>query len=445
MAGKNKQSFSCGKSMLLKAAIAKKDSPALRVAMFCMFFNIAMVVSGIGYVHGYSSFDLFTESLIRSASLNYAGQGLFHNAGLPTISPDWIKTANPAAVISDTEHVYLHYPSVPYLFAGVETMLFGVGDLRYLRVIPVIINTVLLYIFLRGVFSILAYPTQRRWFLVCFAAIPMGWLQLNGFSPNVYAHYVLMALIGVLLPAFREERPVFSNHLGAVAALYGFFAGCFTWDYIFIVVLAPLAVAALYHGERLYGKAPAGAVALRLSVCIATGFMLAQGLHLLQIAIYDHSFHAAVIEMTRAAFYRGLNLTTGFHPMTGVTVSPDSLCSPYCRHIASLGPIAGRFILAVHYLFLWTAVDSEHHVVLFAPVAAYLIMATAFVVAMGNKILIRRFLALALTSTGVCLLWLLLMPNHGASHTAILPHNFYIIYILISLFIIENFAKGYRS
>jgi hypothetical protein len=64
---------------------------------------------------------------------------------------------------------------------------------------------------------------------------------------------------------------------------------------------------------------------------------------------------------------------------------------------------------------------------------------------MGNKILIRRFLALALTSTGVCLLWLLLMPNHGASHTAILPHNFYIIYILISLFIIENFAKGYRS
>jgi hypothetical protein len=47
---------------------------------------------------------------------------------------------------------------------------------------------------------------------------------------------------------------------------------------------------------------------------------------------------------------------------------------------------------------------------------------------------------LVFVSLTACLLWLLLMPGHGAAHTAILPRHFYLMYILLVLFMIGNFT-----
>ncbi len=299
------------------------------------------------------------------------------------------------------------------------------------------VNSFLLFVFFTGVFSVLARPAQWRWFLVLFAVIPMGWAEMNGFSPNIYAHYVLMALAGLLLAAFQTEQKNPDGNLYADAAVCGFLGGCFTWDYIFVMILAPLAVASLFHGADVFRKGPLRVLTLQLCVCVAAGFIVAQGIHLLQVAAYYGSLHDAVTELWNVARYRATDDASQYHFLTGLTARRP--CD-YCDFIAGLGPLKGRAVLAFDYLLAFTAMDFGGHAVLVAPVAVWLVAAALFVCVRGDKKTKGRFFVMAGVAMAACLLWPLLMMNHGFEHTRLLARHFYFVYILLALFVIVNFA-----
>ncbi len=388
---------------------------------------------------GYSRFDGFTESLVMDSAVGYSRRGFSHDAALPVVSDRWIKAAFPRAAAQDTEHVYLHSPCMAYWLGGLGVLLFGPGDVRWQRVIPMAVNALLLLAFLQGVFSVLTDQRRQLWFIVFFTAVPMGWATLGEFSPNAYAHYVLLALVGILLPVFCPERPALSLRHCVAAGFYGLLAGFFTWDYFFVMALAPLAVACLYHGEWLLKDHALRAAALRLSVFVIAGFVFAQGVHLLQVVIYYGSLGDAVSELGDVGYYRATGDASRYHFLTGLTAIRP--CS-YCDYIFRLGPLWGRLTLAWHYLISLTASDFGREPVLVLPVLAYVIAAAMYVGVRGDRIMLFRFLGLALVSMTACLLWPMIMENHGVEHTRLIARHFYLVYILLVLFTTECFSDS---
>jgi len=391
---------------------------------------------------GYSRFDEFTESLIHDSAIGYVSHGFVHDAGLPVISDQWIKANFPHGRIADTEHIYLHSPCLPYWLAGLGVRLFGASDVRWLRVIPVAINSLLLFVFFQGVFSVLTDRRRQLWFIICFTAIPMGWVMLSDFSPNAYAHYILLALVGVLLPLFHAGQPASSRSHFAVAGFYGFLAACFTWDYFFVMLMAPLAVACLYHGERILRDNELQRLAFNLSAFVAAGFALAQSLHLLEVTAYYGSISHAVTELANVGRYRATGNAAGYHFLTGLTVNKP--CS-YCNYILKLGPLSGRLVLAWHYLISLTASDFGGQPVLVLPVVAYLIAGAVLAGVCSDRNILYRFLALALVSMVACFLWPMIMEDHGVAHTRLIARHFYVVYILLALLVIDGISGHLKA
>lgn len=408
----------------------------LALLLTCLYFfaNSYITIN----TPGYSRFDGFTESLIHDSASAYAQNGFLRVAALPVISDEWVRKNLPRARIDGTEHVYLHSPCLAYWLGGIGAKLFGTGDVRGLRVIAMAVNALLLFVFFSGVLSVLKDRWRRLLFIVCFTAIPMGWAMLSDFSPNAYAHYVLLALVGVLLPAFSTATRALSRRHYAAAGFYGLLAGFFTWDYFFVMLLTPLAAACLYHGERILKDKDLRTAALVLAAFVAAGSAFAQGIHLLQVVVYYGSLGDAVTELWSVAGYRATGDASEYHFLTGVTA--NKACS-YCDYMLGLGPLWGRLVLAYHYLISLTAHDFGGQQVLIAPVVAYLVAGAAVACSRRDRIIIYRFLALALISTTACLLWPMIMEDHGVAHTRLIARHFYLVYILLALFVIDCFVR----
>lgn len=382
--------------------------------------------------------DTYTESLAEETAENYRRHGLLHHAGLPEVSDEWIKNGFPnTAASSGVDHLYLHYPSVPYLLAGVGAILFGTDKTLDLRAIPLMINAVLLFLFLNGIFSVLE-GSRRKIFVICFAAIPMGWAQMYGFANVNYGHYVLLALIGVMLPLLRDIQPRLSSRHYVAAAVFGFLQGCFTFEYLFVMAAVPVAIACLYHGGAVFKERRLCKTVLWLSADIAVGFCVAQFVHLLQIAVYYGSLLSALKEMWSVCQMRVGGDGSNYHFLTGLSYEKCADC--YSTYIAGLGPIVGRLKLLFDYLLSYTAYDSIGRPILIAPIGFYVLFAGTIICERGNDAAKGRFFKTAGISVTACLLWPVIMPNHGADHPFLIAQHFFMAYLMLVLIMIETFV-----
>ncbi|MFM7631089.1 MAG: hypothetical protein ACKO43_04675, partial [Alphaproteobacteria bacterium] len=203
--------------------------------------------------------DRYAESFHKESGRTFAQFGLGHNAGLATLSKGWIVENTWEGTQSQIQNskknyfVYTHYPSTTDLLTGVGAIFFGTEKTYPLRIIPMIINSILLWVFLRHALAL--FPQKRL--QICFLAFftlmaPMGWMSLHAFSHHGYALYISLAFIGVMLPVFEPAHPMLTKHAKTLALLFGFLTGLFTFDYFFIALGTPLAVCCLFHGKNAF-------------------------------------------------------------------------------------------------------------------------------------------------------------------------------------------------
>jgi hypothetical protein len=418
------------------------------LATLC-FLTANILLVQIFVKNNYSPFiDPFTEALDYNSAVNHMNLGLFYDAGLPVISNNFLSEAfkTRGVFLSDEKyHPYLHCPEADAFIVSIGVRIFGKQDLRYLRIIPALINSALMCIFFTGTLKVITDFRARCWFFAAFTFVPLGWWALHGMPAHAYAHYIVLALIGLLLPALSEisVRPTRGAYAGACAM--GFFSGLFLFDYAFIIIMAPAAVAALYHGGNFFTQSSLRRSVFLLSIIIGVGFTFAHILHLLQIAAYYGSVQKAFFELAHVAIYRAKGDVSYYQFVSGFT-DDDCFKGTYCATIAKLGPVTGRFKLIFDYFFHFSAVNDVHKPVLVLPSILYIVAAgfyTLLIRGPANNPYepTKRFLTMVSITVIACMLWLVVMTNHASVHIHLLPQHFYFIYILIVLFIAENMNR----
>jgi hypothetical protein len=424
------------------------------LAVCCfMMLNIGMIAL---LPTPYSPFvDPFSESFHADSGKNFVTFGLLHNAGLATISKEWIVGWWGETVIQNPSQeyfVYTHYPSVSDFIAGIGGKIFGVESTRPLRIIPLMLNGVLLFIFLKHVFSLLPQRQQHYLFLLLFLIVPMGWNSMHAFSHHGYALYVSLAFIGVMLPVFQHIQTTLQGSAKRMALLFGFLTGLFTFDYFFIALGTPLAVCLLFHSRESFTNKILKRQWLVLGCLAGVGFALAHAVHFMQVVAYYGSFTMAFQDIFGSALYRLTGNEEYYSFISGVKSGGDCT-SLYCQYINDLGAIKGRFMLLFDYLTLWTSdvVSFEQYLpnrdiapigrsgnYLMLPIVAWGILAMGVTFICKKKFPGHCFghcCLLFLSTLMISSLWVFLIKNHGTVHVHLLPRHYYFCYIMLVLFV----------
>jgi hypothetical protein len=409
----------------------------------------------------YSLFlDPFSESFHADSARSFLKFGLLHNAGLATLSKDWMikYTGRFKEYIIDPSQeyfVYTHYPSTSDLIAGIGAKLFGLENVQNLRILPLIINGLLLFVFFSHALLLFPNKKQQAFFMAMFFVVPIGWNGMHTFTHFSYALYLSLAFIGVMLPVFQSLQPTLKRHAKSMALLFGFLAGLFTFDYFFIVVGIPLAVCLLFHGRETFSNKTLKRQWLILGFLAGVGFAVAHAVHFMQVVAYYGSFTMAFEDIFGAVLYRITGNAEHYTLISGMKKIEDCL-SPYCGYLMDLGPIKGRLMLLFDYLTLWTSFNGfivflgqdlpERYTASLSyriqNISGYLFLPIILWggLAMGaTAIFKKRFLnpcvLLFLSTLAISSLWLFLMKNHGIVHIHVLPRHYYFCFIMMLLFV----------
>ena len=399
----------------------------------------------------------FEEQFHVEAAKTFAQFGLDHNAGLATLSKEWfIETfVYGDKMIENPEQdyfVYTHYPSFTDLLAGIGASVFGTEKVYPLRILTLLINSVLLWVFLRHALALFPQKKVQIGFLVFFTLIaPMGWLSLHAISHHGYALYISLAFIGVMLPVFDTLHPTGTMHSKKLALFFGFLTGLFTFDYFFIALGTPLAVCCLFHGKDAFTQKSLRHLWLILGFWTGVGFTLAHTIHFMQVVAYYGSFTTAFQDIFGSALYRLTGNQENYRFVEGLKELDDCM-SAYCEAIRDLGPIKGRFQSVWDYIVLWTADNPpfSHAEIapgglrtgfyLGIPIVGWGILAMTAVF-FGRKKSFVHCLLLFLSTLILCSLWLFILLDHGIDHIHLLPRHYYFCFILLALFMFRLFSS----
>jgi hypothetical protein len=349
--------------------------------------------------------------------------------------------------------VYTHYPSTSDLIAGIGAKLFGLENVQNLRILPLIINGLLLFVFFSHALLLFPNKKQQAFFMAMFFVVPIGWNGMHTFTHFSYALYLSLAFIGVMLPVFQSLQPTLKRHAKSMALLFGFLAGLFTFDYFFIVVGTPLAVCLLFHGRETFSNKTLKRQWLILGFLAGVGFAVAHALHFLQVVAYYGSFSMAFQDIFGAALYRILGIKENYTFVSGMKPWNDCYIS-YCGYLTDLGPIKGRLMLLFDYLTLWTSSNGfmalwgqdlpERYSIFYRNenISDYLVIPIILwgLLALGmtafyKKQWVKHCILLFLSTLIISSLWLFLVKNQGIIHPHLFPRHYYFCFIMLLLFV----------
>jgi hypothetical protein len=189
--------------------------------------------------------------------------------------------------------VYTHYPPGPEYLTYVAAKLLGSEPVSRLRLLPIAIGWAAM------IFAGLA--VRRR-----FGPLA-GWLVMAALAitPAVNDVYVGLHSQGYALALMLCELGI-AIGIGAASlpfAVLGFLQGWLSFDYVFLICLAPLLIeTAMPHIDTLYQSR--WRLAWRRTALTAAGFTFAHILHFAQVWAFWGNFSVAFNDIVAAASYR---------------------------------------------------------------------------------------------------------------------------------------------
>ena len=191
------------------------------------------------------------------------------------------------------EGVYTHYPPGPEYLAYVAAKLFGPSPVSRMRIVPLVFSWTAVLFF--GLTLRQRFGALTGWLLMAAClTMPMFHDAETFLHAAGYAFALLLVEIALCLRPGRQLLPL---------ALIGFVQGWMTFDYVFLVVLAPAAIALALPRMNL-GETLDLRLAARRCLASAAGFTLAHLMHFAEVAAYFGSLPAALHDLAGAAALR---------------------------------------------------------------------------------------------------------------------------------------------
>ena len=376
--------------------------------------------------------DAYCEAEVLRAAEGYATLGFTSNWGLPDncfgnqfpqegskrlfhpSNRKWHQTWEQGTLsgrsdkhaISVDHFVYTHLPQGPYWVAGVLTAALGPGRVGEYRAAPVAASLAGLLVLTRGAAAAVG-PVRAALLVLAAVAVPMYRTMMHGLAFQPYSHALLLAEIGLFLPALRTGT--LTQPAAAGLAVVGFLAGWQCFEYSFVTAFTPAALWLVRVGG---GPRPGWRAVAAACVAAGGGFTAAHTLHFAEVAGYLGGVGAAVTDFTTAAKYRG-----------GAMLY-DSGAD---RH--DLSTVVGR------YLFVYTGNPGQLGVpVAWVALAGTVVLAGLAVAGRGPDVLA---VAAPAAAVGVALIWVLVMTQYSAQHNHYIPRLFFLPYFVTVLAVVE--------
>ena len=405
--------------------------------LLCSFGALSAAWQVRNWGDALSPVDAYSEANAIREVRNFLDTGITANDGLgnvlrPGLYPDQGFAGDPAgrAAYLTPSGVYTHYPPGPEYLLYVAMRVLGPQPISHLRVLPLVVCwAAALYLgwSLRKRFGA---PVAWLVMLAC-AALPM-------FSDaDSFLHYDGYALALLLI---EIAVSVGCNGLIVPFALLGFVQGWLSFDYAFIVALAPGSI------ELALARMGIGHVARpRLAVwrCIAAGggFALAHLLHLAEVAAFYGSFHTALLDLRRAAAIRsGASAGDGLLQRVGMTFE-------VLKHY-----LVGEYPISTVFWRPDAGLPGNWHVFRFMGLTLgiwWLVLTSGFIIGKrlrhapprAGRAIDEDWLVVSVCSLVPCLLWYIVMLNHSIVHVHFLYRHLFLCFFLFVLFCATALAK----
>jgi hypothetical protein len=374
--------------------------------------------------------DPYSESNAIRGALGYLANGLSSHAGLPETTYGGVHPE-----IGDLRRhrgekfVDTHYPPGAMWLTAAAMSICGPGLTPCLRALPITVGA--LGAFALAFALVVAFGPERGVAAALAAfALPLYSNMMLGLHYQGYALGLLSIQLAVLLLAFASGRPLAARGLALIGGL-GFVQGWLSFDYFFLVTLAPLPIAVLFtdlrqreQRRRLLAPVLAG----------GAGFALAHALHFLQVAAYHGGVAAAARDLFGVAIERA-----------DPTLSSGSGAAEFAQHPWMISSVY-LFVLAQRDRFLGFSLGNA------------LLLVLGFLFAL-------RGVGLALPGTGlrvatdpssrpawavvggllVSCAWISVMPGHAYTHQHFIPRHLFLLWLVMVLAVLRSLRLEARS
>ena len=384
--------------------------------------------------------DSYSEANALREVDGFRAQGIWRDAGLGNVlfgnryvAEGFTATPEDRATSVLPNGIYTHYPPGPEYLLYVAEAVFGPHPVSKLRLLPLLVCW--------GPAVFLGFSIRRR-----FGA-DVGWLAMLAltsvttfYNANSSIHFLGYALALLLVEfgiAIGRNRSVLPF------LVLGFLQGWLSFDYIFLVVFAPLGLA-LALPEIEPGEPRELRLALTRCAMAGTGFALAHLVHLGQVWAYYGSLGQALNDFLNSARFRsGAAQTHGVMNYVAksaliilyYTVSPHPIVEPVWRTMADgsrpdhtfrfLGMTLGAWFPIVT-LTLWV-VDIRYGKM------------------NDGRKLVPRWLKICAIGLSVSSMWWLVMQNHALVHTHLLYRHLNFAFFVAVLFLSVIIARSVRN
>jgi len=244
--------------------------------------------------------DPYSESNAIRAALAVLERGWTANAGLPesTFGGLYPETGHFRRYQGQT-HIDTHYPPGPTWLTAAMKLGCGERPISCLRALPITVSALGAFVLAFALMVSLGAPRGLAAALGAFA-VPLYSNMMLGLHYQGYALALLSIQLGALLSFFSSARALRALDLLLVAGL-AFLQGWLSFDYFFLVTLAPLPIAVLFSDLR--EREPCRRT-FALVLAGAAGFALAHALHFLQVVAYYGDLATAAKDLLSVAFER---------------------------------------------------------------------------------------------------------------------------------------------
>jgi hypothetical protein len=411
--------------------VLRRHLPLLGFLLLCSVGTISAAWNVRNLGDGLSRVDPFSEANTIREVWNFREYGIASNEGLgnvlrPGMYPDegfaghpefWPHSLSPTGV-------YTHYPPGPEYLLYAATKIFGPSPVSLLRIVPLVICW--------GAALFFGLAIWRRFGATVGYIVMFGCSVLPVFTDaNAYLHYdgyafaLLLIEIGLILQA--PDRT-----LGFL--FLGFLQGWLSFDYFFLIILAPLALE-LALSRMPIGHVPCLRRAFVRSVAAGTGFAIAHAVHFAEVCAYFGSFSAALHDLGDAAAYR-----SGMEQSGGLLAHLQLMKEIVQYYFVGPYPVSTFFWdLGAHDQESWRAFRFLG----FSLGLWWLLLSVVAVVAALRGVLkIGDWLIVSLCGFVPAMTWMFVMTNHAVIHHHFLYRHLFICFLVWLLFTTTNCLRA---
>ena len=367
--------------------------------------------------------DPYSESNAIRSALAVLAQGWTANAGLPesTFGGLYPRVGH-LREYQGRKHVDTHYPPGPTWLVAATKLACGERPISCLRTLPIATSALGAWAL---AFSLMVSLGWLRGILAILAifSLPLYSNMMLGLHYEGYALALLSIQLATLLWLFASGRPLAGRDV-ALASGLGFVQGWLSFDYVFLVALAPLPLAVLFTDLR---EAEARRRLLWLVAAGSAGFAFAHALHFLQVTAYHGGVAAAADDLFRAALQRA---DPG---LSGNRSAPDWIRHPWMISSVYL------FVFSHHQQYFGFSLGNALVLVLFILIA----LRGMRVAVPGTRVRLatdhsaRPAWAVA-SGVLVSCAWISVMPGHSSTHEHIIPRHLFLLWLVMVVALLRS-------